>query len=276
MTSDEAVEVVEDISELPANARKYALGLLLVAVGSATMGGVLGWLICEKKLKQRYEEQASIEIEEAREHYKTRYKGDEYATPQSAAEIRGASTDSGLDKAARALVNYQGGAAEDLSRESEDSSEGDGDSVEVTIEAETVNIFENAETTEPGTHLTQAEVDARTSTAPYIIAYDEFMGSDFQQKQLTYFEGDDVLMDDTDDQPIPDVQRVVGRENLRFGHASGDESVVFIRNDRMSMDFEVSRNLGLYSHEVAGFRHSDDYERRGEKRPIRKFRGGDE
>lgn len=274
---DEIKQLVNDIENLPdiPSAKRIAVGLLLTAIGAAGVGGVVGWLICQKRLKKQYEEQVALEVEEAREHYKARYKTDEYATPQSAAQSLGANDDVALAKAARALVDYQGASEEDENDESDDEPE----PVEVTIEADTVNVFETAS---KHSELSQEERDNRTPTIPYIIDYEEYMSADpgYPQNHLTYYEGDDILADDKDD-PIPDLERVVGRENLVFGKASGDLDTVFIRNDRMKLDFEITRSDGLYSQEVAGFQHSDQTgsrqrDRHERRNQTRRFRGDDE
>jgi hypothetical protein len=92
----------------------------------------------------------------------------------------------------------------------------------------------------------------------------------YQQVTITFFEGDDVLSDERD-QVIEDIEETVGVENLKqFGHGSKDPKIVYIRNDRLELDFEVVQSQNKYVEEVLGFvQHSD-------QRKIRKFRGGNE
>ena len=71
---------------------------------------------------------------------------------------------------------------------------------------------------------------------------------------------------------IPDADDAVGEMNLhRFGHGSGDNNVVYIRNDRLENDFIVLRSQGEYAKEVLGLRHSH-----GGSRKTPRFRGDDE
>lgn len=110
----------------------------------------------------------------------------------------------------------------------------------------------------------------RLSGKPYIISQDEFNEGekDYNQNTLTYFDGDDVLADDRD-QPIHHQQQIVGTSNLKFGHASGDPNIVYIRNDELEVDFEICRSKGTYTSEVLG------YAERERKPKPRKFRMDD-
>ncbi len=90
-----------------------------------------------------------------------------------------------------------------------------------------------------------------------------------EQVSLTYFDGDDVLVDDRD-QPVPDPDDSIGEDHLgRFGVGSKDNNIVYVRNDRLELDFEILRSNGKYAQEVLGFiEHS-------EHRGVRKFRHDD-
>ncbi|QAU06290.1 hypothetical protein SEA_RICKMORE_56 [Gordonia phage Rickmore] len=94
----------------------------------------------------------------------------------------------------------------------------------------------------------------RASGQPYIISVSEFMENDpqYSQNTISYYQGDSVLADDSD-QPIPDINSIVGERNLqRFGEGSGDPNIVFVRNDRLEVDFEITQSLGTYAEEVLG------------------------
>jgi len=96
------------------------------------------------------------------------------------------------------------------------------------------------------------EQSLRSGNAPYIIHEDEFRGSElgYQQIACTYYAGDDVLVDEDGD--ILSIDSTVGNGNLRFGHGSGSDNVVFIRNDKLEVDMEVSRLPGSYESEASG------------------------
>lgn len=88
---------------------------------------------------------------------------------------------------------------------------------------------------------------------PYIITVTEFTDNElgYGQNAISYYAGDNVLADERD-QPIPNLDNIVGERNLRFGDGSGDANVVFIRNDALGVDFEVCQSLGTYAEEVLG------------------------
>lgn len=95
------------------------------------------------------------------------------------------------------------------------------------------------------------EKSQRTSQAPYIIHVDEYGDNemDYTQLTLTYYGGDDFLVDDKD-VPIYDYQILTGP--LKFGHGSKDPNVVYIRNMARRAEYEVLFDEGLYSVEVLG------------------------
>lgn len=105
----------------------------------------------------------------------------------------------------------------------------------------------------------QAELKSRDSTAPYVIHKDEFWSNEmgFHQSTLTYYDGDDILADE-EDTPVYNHDGVVGP--LKFGHGSGDEKVVYIRNEARRAEYEVIKDQGLFSEQVLGL-HIEDNDR---------------
>lgn len=106
----------------------------------------------------------------------------------------------------------------------------------------------------------------RSSEAPYILHIDEFTENEtqYEQQTYTYYEGDDVLSDEND-QVVNDRDSIVGEVNLGMfgtGHGSGNEHVLYVRNDRLAIDFELVRSEGKYAEEVHGFIEHSDYEPR--------------
>ncbi|ADD80961.1 gp070 [Rhodococcus phage ReqiPepy6] len=115
------------------------------------------------------------------------------------------------------------------------------------------NIFDTH-----GRHPDTEELDTsmRGNGDPYILSRQEFEDCDldYDQNTLTYYEGDNVL---TDERNVPINNGVIsiigGEQNLRFGHWSDDANVLYIRNDRLSVDFEIVRSMGTYAEEVLGY-----------------------
>lgn len=92
-------------------------------------------------------------------------------------------------------------------------------------------------------------------TAPYVISTAEFFEDHEDHKKLTitYYGEDDVLADDKD-APIRDVAGTVG-ENVfdKFGEQSDDENIVYVRNNRLQVDFEITRDLRAFTEVVLGY-----------------------
>jgi hypothetical protein len=107
------------------------------------------------------------------------------------------------------------------------------------------------------------EVPKRNQHHPYVIHQDEYNAEEpgYQQQTWTYYAADDILVDE-DDEVVVRPELIVGTENLRkFGHGSDDPDVVFIRNDRVQIEFEICRTLKSHSVEVLGLdvpEHDDE------------------
>jgi len=101
------------------------------------------------------------------------------------------------------------------------------------------------------------EVSNRTDKSPYVIHKDEFWSNefDFAQTTLTYFQGDDILVDQSDT-PIYNYETVVGE--LKFGHGSNDPNVFYVRNPKNRAEYEILLDRGSYSVEILGLDSEDD------------------
>lgn len=80
---------------------------------------------------------------------------------------------------------------------------------------------------------------------PYVIPPADFdTEDDYDVISLTYY-ADGVLTDEQNN-PIEDVDKLVGRDSLtHFGEY--EEDAVHVRNDEMRCDFEILRDLSNYS-----------------------------
>ena len=95
----------------------------------------------------------------------------------------------------------------------------------------------------------EMELSTRTPDSPYIIHADEYISDemDFRQETVTYYVGDDIMAD-LHDVPIYNYQSLMGE--LRWGHGSGDNNVVYIRNEKTKQEWEVLKHLGRFELEV--------------------------
>lgn len=112
------------------------------------------------------------------------------------------------------------------------------------------------------------EVSTRTPDRPYIIHWREYADneSDYMQATLSYYAGDDVLVDD-DNVPIYDYRRTFGE--LKFGHGSeGNKDIVYVRNEKREAEWEICRFPGAYITEVLGEEIEHQHKpRKGKKHP---------
>lgn len=125
------------------------------------------------------------------------------------------------------------------------------------------NVFQG---TEPGEEWNyQTEISMRTKDAPYIIHLDEFRENTVEHDQVTYtyYESDDVMSDSRDQKIEEPLDETFGLGNLlKWGHGSNDSNIVYIRNERLGLDFEILRDRGSYTEQVSGvIRHSASRQR---------------
>ena len=95
-----------------------------------------------------------------------------------------------------------------------------------------------------------------------VISFEEFNEHrpDFDKLTISYYDGDDILADETD-QPMIEDRYVIGDEALnRFGGFSGDKDVVYVRYYPLTIDYEVVKIHGKYSELVLGQYRDEDEE----------------
>lgn len=91
-------------------------------------------------------------------------------------------------------------------------------------------------------------------TAIYTISDLDFNtgAPDHDKITITYYEGDDTLADEREE-IIPDINYTVGEDTLsKFGYLEHDPDVIYVRNNRISVDFEIIRDYGSYEETVMG------------------------
>lgn len=215
-----------------------------VAVASLTIGAASGYFYAVKKLNDEYNAKMEAEIERTKDHYKRVYKLDEYATPQDMAEALGVKVAEDVAQAVETMAAY-GKVFEDAEEPVEEESD----------EVLERNVFDEAP------DILAIDKERRDKTKPYAIDITEYLDvpDNYEQVQLTYYAGDNVLGDDKDD-PIADVEYTVGSSNLIWFGASDPEQphILLVRNDKLKMDFEITYSDGKFAHQVLGFQHSDE------------------
>lgn len=278
---EDKLDSIEEIEEVvaknkTASALIIGVGVVLVAASSA----FAGYKFAERKLKTKYEALAELDREETKEYYRRMYKTEEFATPGDALRALVPEEEQELlvktEKAAEEARNYvttHDHVAYDKVQSEKIRDAGVVITREEHSEVEvTTNVFE-VDPEETGHVDFEEESESRKNRGlPYIITEQVYLENEpeYEQAGLTYFEEDDTLVDAAD-KVIPDIDTIVGDDNMtKFGYGSRNVNTVFIRNDAMECDFEVSRSSGSYVEEALGIRHDD-----GDGR-VRKFRRGDD
>jgi hypothetical protein len=241
-----------------------ALASAMSALGGAALGAKIALDKLGQKIMKDADEALKIEIAKAKEYYKTQYKAEEFATPEQALE---ALHPVEMDVAAKALAKYQG-IKLDLPEE-------------IPAPLDMVPISKNVFTDaayirEPFDY--EAELRRRDPDGPYLITEEEYLeaGPQYEQVSFTYYAGDGVLTN-VSDEVIDNIEGSVGSANLlRFGDGSNDENVVYVRNCNLEMDIELTQSAGKYSVEVAGFDDENELRHSDVRRSPRRFRQRDE
>jgi len=261
--TDETAELVDDVVESVEEATGgrglgLAFGAFLVGVG---IGGGVAYLLATRRLETKYQKLADEEIAGMREHYQEKARALESQARKRPVEE---------------LVQEKGYVSPDAKTTSppmavqppsdvvasEDERAGEPDK---EPEPEVRNIFRDRHPEpEPVEHEwdLQAELRKRSPDIPYVIHIDERDEMEgYEVVTVTYYDGDDVMCNDRDDIiDHDDRERLIGEKNLmRFGHGSEDPSIVYVRNDKLEMIYEVVRSPNSYAEEVQGFRHDSGY-----------------
>lgn len=266
---EEAFELADGARSLDPRVLKYvALGLGVGLVGGYFIGG---WHT-NKRLRLKYEQIAEEEIAEMRDHFQKRLIARE-EKPDLSSEAERIVKREGYDGPTTPVLEED--KDEGTPPEEEEvfqdptvsGSDGPAEEAGSEEEAEVESVFDKDEPQEGQGWDYEAEVGRRRPEYPYVIHVDERYERDgYTHTELTYYAGDDVLCD-ADDKPVEEIDKVVGVANLeKFGHGSGDKSVVFIRNDELKLEVEVTRDEGSFSEVVHGIKHSADPPRRRRER----------
>lgn len=215
----------------------------VIGVVAAAAGAAISHVVTVRLLEEKYIAIAEEEVEKAQEVFKRMYKVDEYSTPESAAASLGIEIPVPLTPPE--ILNEMV----------------DPDPIRPVVTD--VNAFESNTNEDPentGLPNEEERILLAQEGKAYIIAEDEYAQNavEYNQVTLTYYAEDDVLVDENSE-VIPDVEEVVGEENLqKFGIGSGNNRIVYVRNERLEMDFQIVMSQRNFAADVHGFiEHSE-------------------
>lgn len=275
--AESALDIIENQTERVVTVTKnnpfLIGGALLLGVG---IGAFVAYKITRRRLSEEFDEELRVQIAEAKAFHRRMIKEGEFESPESA--VKALVPDEVVD----AVRSYQGRERPvpyDKPDKIVDPRPPAEEVVETTVTERTVsrNVFKDSAESKPPDWDYNAELADRElhPDQPYAISFEEFNENalNHEQTTLAYFTEDDVLVDAMD-KPIDNVEYTVGSDNLsRFGHGSGDPNVVYVRNEKTDMDFEIVRNMGSYQREVFG---SEPELKHSRRRPDRRSWRADE
>lgn len=214
----------------------------------AVIGACAAWVVA----KNKYESIIQEEVDSVKAYYKELYSGEE-GEPDSA--------------------NWENGRAVEFEEEEEELAKAykkhtksynnlagrDAPVEGIDYSAFAQNDYDPAEREGPKEEMfgsgpkiiTPEEFTAEVSE--YNEMTNEYEVEPYDKITLTYYEIDDVLVDDTDGrQEIVDVEDTIGSEALtRFGEY--ESNVVYVRNEKLGADYEVIREHLSYTKDVLGY-----------------------
>lgn len=276
-TVEFAENAVDRVVTVTKNNPYLIAGAFIVGAG---IGGFVVYKIVKKRLEVKYDEILIEEIDKAKTFHRRVAKEGEFESPESAVQALVP------DEVVEAVKSYQGrekrvpyNRPNDIVKESPDPRP----PVDVVVENVEVqqNVFVNA-AVDPRDWDYAAEIADRelNPDKPYAISFEEFEenAEGYEQVTFTFYNLDETLSDENE-KIIDNVEYVVGEDNLhRFGHGSQDANVVYVRNEKLSMDFEIVKALGSYKRDVLGMTEDDtDAElKHSRRRPNRRHWRTDE
>jgi hypothetical protein len=279
---------------LARNKRVQILGASLLSAGAS--GGIT-YHFTHKHLRLKYEQIAEQEIAAAKEYYSAMNKTGDYSSPAKVAEMKGYPVamdthpalnvvEEGTDEEKELIAEGDKLASELGYTEPQVKTIEKATLVSVSLDAEpgphggtvelvedeipedaviTKNVFKDAKSANSFFDYDE-EVPLRQPDKPYIITEEEFDQNepDFISTSLTYYEEDGILADEQD-VPIEDSDRMVGDANLmRFGHGAKNRDKLYIRNEVLDLNFDITRSTGSFAREVHNFQGSLEH---SERRP---------
>lgn len=187
---------------------------MLKQIAIFVAGAGIGSLVTWNLVKSKYEQMAQEEINAMREHY--REKEDK--------ALEEAKTKSAINRNKPDIREY-----------------------EKTVSKYNYNACSKTEAEEKE-EPEQPDVDS-DNPIPYTINPDEYEYGLYTKVMLMYYADEVLATDDTDE--ILDPDECIGADALnKFGE--WEEDVVYVRNDKQKIDYEVCRSLSNYA-DIVGF-----------------------
>lgn len=249
--------------------KKILINALMFIAGAAT-----GAFVTYKYLEQKFETILEDEVDAVKHYAKKKIQIAKLEQDVARCETKLTSNDKDVisDLITEEKINISNIKLKDLDTDEDIVIDGDGvyhanhvyfeedsESSEDNEEEEEEIEFDDDFIIEPPSKLERMKI-------PFIISSREFAEEmeHFDKISLNYYAGDETFADDQDEL-IDDIRMLVGDAYEYFGANPDDPDVVYVRNFRLSTDFELCRVYGRYSDTIAGHYRTDvedefDYE----------------
>ena len=189
-----------------------------------TVGAAVGSAVTWKLLREKYERIAQEEIDSVKEVFarELRYEHDEESVIGNIVEV----TESEDGYSATVEISSENPVTQEYYKQLKEAN------------------YTNYSNTK------KEEVSTVDEYKPYVISPDEFGELDgYETDSLIYYD-DGVLADDYDN-PVDDIDEIVGYESLKhFGEYEDD--TVFVRNDATRTDYEITLDTRKFSDVAEG------------------------
>lgn len=274
--TEKTLDVLENVTEKVITVTKNNPLLIAGAfVLGLAAGGFVAYTVTKKRLVAQYDEELTEQIAAAKEFHRRMSKEGEFVSPESTVKALVP------EEIVEAVQAYQG-RERPIPYNKPSTIVDNRPPVDVVVEEVKVtqNVFVQASNNDdPRDWDYNAELADRELNPddPHVISYDEFTenADHHEQTTLMYYAMDDTLVD-AQDKPIDNTEYTVGDDNLnRFGHGSGDPNVVYVRNTKIDLDFEIVRDHGSYQKQVFGTDPKQDLSH-SRRRPNRRNWRADE
>lgn len=208
--------------------------------GGVAVGTLVGYFVTRNRLEKDYVESLEKEIQLTKT-FREKLDLDNTEAYTDEVEIAVDEVEVDMDKLGDFLKNYQTasiGSEEPTTRNIwvDHSADFDEESEETPEDADEEDA------------VSFVEAGIRIEGQPYIISQAEYEQDyeNYDKLALTFFEADDTLVDDHE-VPVRDVDGTVGTSALtNFGLMSNSKSLVYVRNEELKADIEVSLDRRSY------------------------------
>lgn len=192
------------------------------------VGSAVGFVGSMKYFEKKYEQYATDEIEHIRELYGKKRGGED--EPE---------VDDKQERTEEVVLN--GTAREKYDREK----------YREVLGRTNYADFSNKDPRPPVEEIVKPRNKDMIQEEPYIIQPEEF-GDTFENDtiEITYYAGDSILADDGDF-IMTDIEGSIGNEALDL-FLDPNVEIVYVRNDRLRLDYEISRDSRSYEVVVEG------------------------